>query len=1806
MLHRPSKAVMAPIAEAVGTLAGTLTQPFISRDVGYVQDDPGQKSRKVRNHMLKSPFKSVIARAATFALVLSLGIAFATVGLAPSASAQQADDPPCEATDRAGKFITCFYDENDDAPVADFTAMDPEGQGVEWDLNGDDASKFTIDGGVLEFKESPNYEPASASTYVVTVRATEILGEGDRGPANSSKIEVTVRINDLDEPGEVTFDYLLPEAGAEWQATLSDEDGTDSQDWEWSVPKVSRPSLTNDQHWTMAAGSGTSNIFTPMVATEDNPNTPGDEADPGDVGQFLRAKVTYSDEHGDQKVEYARTHVRVRETQDPDEDGDDDTDAITVPTTAVARNVKENVKPGTHVGNPVTATRDDDLNFLTYWFTVDTDGTPSSTPTDTRSRSVKFGTGTGVTDVFKINPETGQITVATKGLEFENANNSDESATNDGSYTVNVVARDPSGILSAIIPVEITVTDVNDAPKVTQVAYDGTVATEVLKVDINENFRLEPAKDDPDTTDVDENEDTLTMANVIGESNVITATDDDIPTIGVVTGKPPAANQVRLSLSGDDAAHFTLFEVDGEGADLDADPTNVTEPTSRYELRFDKSKPNFEAPMDANKDNRYKVTVVAEDQAGLTGMKHLIITVMNVAETGKVTLSTDQPAVGIPIIANLSDPDGGETNRKWQWQSSPTGGDGTFADIRGATSDTYTPKAEVEDDPATTLIDESDPGDEGVFLKAMVEYRDKESEDKDNPDTDDDESIRMREVVSDNAVRVEPDVNSDPVFGEAFTREVPENTKEDGFVGGPVEASDPDDDSLTYSITGGADMAAFKIDSATGQIMVGKGTKLDYEGSQTTYEVEVTATDPFDASDSTMVTIMVTDVNEPPSLTTDDPPCEATDRAGKFITCFYDENDDAPVADFTAMDPEGQEVEWDLNGDDASKFTIDGGVLEFKESPNYEPASASTYVVTLRATEILGEGDRGPANSSKIEVTVRINDLDEPGEVTFDYLLPEAGAEWQASFSDEDGTDSQDWEWSVPKVSRPSLTNDQHWTMAAGSGTSNIFTPMVATEDNPDTSGDEADPGDVGQFLRAKVTYSDEHGDEKVVYARTHVRVRETQDPDEDGDDDTDAITVPTTAVARNVKENVKPGTHVGNPVTATRDDDLNFLTYWFTVDTDGTPSSTPTDTRSRSVKFGTGTGVTDVFKINPETGQITVATKGLEFENANNSDESATNDGSYTVNVVARDPSGILSAIIPVEITVTDVNDAPKVTQVAYDGTVATEVLKVDINENFRLEPAKDDPDTTTVDENEDTLTMANVIGESNVITATDDDIPTIGVVTGKPPAANQVRLSLSGDDAAHFTLFEVDGEGADLDADPTNVTEPTSRYELRFDKSKPNFEAPMDANKDNRYKVTVVAEDQAGLTGMKHLIITVMNVAETGKVTLSTDQPAVGIPIIANLSDPDGGETNRKWQWQSSPTGGDGTFADIRGATSDTYTPKAEVEDDPATTLIDESDPGDEGVFLKAMVEYRDKESEDKDNPDTDDDESIRMREVVSDNAVRVEPDVNSDPVFGEAFTREVPENTKEDGFVGGPVEASDPDDDSLTYSITGGADMAAFKIDSATGQIMVGKGTKLDYEGSQTTYEVEVTATDPFDASDSTMVTIEVTDVNEEPALTLGGGSGPAPTTVEVTGDYAVDYEENGTGDVATYTSSVADVTWSLSGPDMDDFEISSGGVLSFSSPPDYEAPTDADTDNEYMVTVEATDGDTTDTLAVTVTVTNDTSDDATNGNGAFDPLSYDVDDSGAIERPEVITAIREYFADMIDRDEVIAVIRLYFAD
>ena len=104
-----------------------------------------------------------------------------------------------------------------------------------------------------------------------------------------------------------------------------------------------------------------------------------------------------------------------------------------------------------------------------------------------------------------------------------------------------------------------------------------------------------------------------------------------------------------------------------------------------------------------------------------------------------------------------------------------------------------------------------------------------------------------------------------------------------------------------------------------------------------------------------------------------------------------------------------------------------------------------------------------------------------------------------------------------------------------------------------------------------------------------------------------------------------------------------------------------------------------------------------------------------------------------------------------------------------------------------------------------------------------------------------------------------------------------------------------------------------------------------------------------------------------------------------------------------------------------------------------------------------------------------------------------------------------------------------------------------LTVTRAAGTPALTVS--GATTLDYAENGVGTVAGYTTSGTQgaVTWSLSGDDSGDFSISSAGELAFTAAPDYEAPADADTDNVYQVTVEATDGTNNATLDVTVTVT-----------------------------------------------------------
>ena len=115
------------------------------------------------------------------------------------------------------------------------------------------------------------------------------------------------------------------------------------------------------------------------------------------------------------------------------------------------------------------------------------------------------------------------------------------------------------------------------------------------------------------------------------------------------------------------------------------------------------------------------------------------------------------------------------------------------------------------------------------------------------------------------------------------------------------------------------------------------------------------------------------------------------------------------------------------------------------------------------------------------------------------------------------------------------------------------------------------------------------------------------------------------------------------------------------------------------------------------------------------------------------------------------------------------------------------------------------------------------------------------------------------------------------------------------------------------------------------------------------------------------------------------------------------------------------------------------------------NSAPTFddGTSTTRAVAENTGPNQNVGAAVSASDAENDTLRYTLEG-ADVGSFGIDSGSGQLRT--SAALDHE-SKSSYAVRVKADDNKGGTATIDVTVNVTDVDEQPAR-------PATPTVAAT--------------------------------------------------------------------------------------------------------------------------------------------------
>ncbi len=171
---------------------------------------------------------------------------------------------------------------------------------------------------------------------------------------------------------------------------------------------------------------------------------------------------------------------------------------------------------------------------------------------------------------------------------------------------------------------------------------------------------------------------------------------------------------------------------------------------------------------------------------------------------------------------------------------------------------------------------------------------------------------------------------------------------------------------------------------------------------------------------------------------------------------------------------------------------------------------------------------------------------------------------------------------------------------------------------------------------------------------------------------------------------------------------------------------------------------------------------------------------------------------------------------------------------------------------------------------------------------------------------------------------------------------------------------------------------------------------------------------------------------------------------------------------------------------------------------------------------------------VQSTDPTDsegDGLTYRISGGSDQSQFNIEPSTGVVTFTTAPVFDSPtdvNQDNTYELQVTVTDRTGLTDVKDFAISVVAVESNVPPTIVSSS----TFFVLENQIAVvdleSFDSNGEteGDGLTYRIS--------GGADQSRFAIAAAtGILTFVAAPDFENPTDADTDNVYEVQVAVTD-------------------------------------------------------------------------
>ena len=510
----------------------------------------------------------------------------------------------------------------------------------------------------------------------------------------------------------------------------------------------------------------------------------------------------------------------------------------------------------------------------------------------------------------------------------------------------------------------------------------------------------------------------------------------------------------------------------------------------------------------------------------------------------------------------------------------------------------------------------------------------------------------------------------------------------------------------------------------------------------------------------------------------------------------YAENGEDPVATFSASDPDADadDIDWSLKGVDADDFEIEGGVLTFKDSPNFESP-------TDRDEDGDTSGDQGAgdnkyqitvvASGGEVDVVVTVMNINEPGSVSFDQLQAQETRVVTASYKDDDKPKDPTWQWSRgPSADGP-------WTEIAGA-----------------TSADrDPDEDDIGNWLLATVSYTDSFAAQTAsdaigpVVGETLANAAPSFSALDDDDDEAGV------QIELEFGENSKGS--IGDPLAA--------------KDADGDPRLYTT----------TGGADEDCFGIGETSGQLSLSGE-RNFESPNTACKTggtprggvdgatdATND--YVVVITATDPSGA-SGSATVTLTITDANEPAKF----GDTAKADANVTLYIDENETVGTAGDGSDLALRQNEADRAETAADDGDNAAVvayTATDEDNDTT------LDADDNIRYSVEGADAKQFSISNDSGTEGQLGF--------ASGDDLLGAKG-------ADYEGKKSYSITIVATSGGTETGgtpvapvrtvndvdrtryaTLAVTIKVVDQEDPGKVTIHSQEPQEGRSVRATLSD-------------------------------------------------------------------------------------------------------------------------------------------------------------------------------------------------------------------------------------------------------------------------------------------------------------------------------------------------------------------------------------